>query len=48
MLYSVVFFTEKLYTTPPGENETRLPSPEALRERILIKVNDDDNDDANN
>ncbi|KXJ09691.1 Inactive phospholipase C-like protein 2 [Exaiptasia diaphana] len=28
---------EKLYTTRPGENETRLPSPEALREKILIK-----------
>ena len=32
------FFEDKLYTIQPGENECYLPSPEALREKILIKV----------
>ena len=31
-------FADKLYTSPPGENETSLPSPESLQERILVKV----------
>ena len=33
-------FVDKLYTIQPGENETYLPSPEALREKILVKVSD--------
>ena len=32
------FFVDKLYTIQPGENESYLPSPEALREKILVKV----------
>lgn len=28
---------DKLYTIQPGENEAYLPSPEALREKILVK-----------
>lgn len=33
-------FVDKLYTIQPGENEAYLPSPEALREKILVKVSD--------
>ncbi|XP_068708108.1 inactive phospholipase C-like protein 1 [Montipora foliosa] len=30
-------FQDKLYTIQPGENECFLPSPEALKEKILVK-----------
>ena len=32
------FSIDKLYTIQPGENELQLPSPEALKEKILVKV----------
>ncbi|XP_067055342.1 inactive phospholipase C-like protein 1 [Acropora muricata] len=35
--YLKEIFQDKLYTIQPGENECYLPSPEALREKILIK-----------
>ncbi|KAJ3216751.1 1-phosphatidylinositol 4,5-bisphosphate phosphodiesterase delta-4 [Dinochytrium kinnereticum] len=32
------FFSESLLTKPLGDNETRLPSPEALKYKILLKA----------
>ena len=40
MLCYLPRFVDKLYTIQPGENESYLPSPEALREKILVKVSD--------
>ena len=40
MLFHLPRFVDKLYTIQPGENESYLPSPEALREKILVKVSD--------
>lgn len=33
----IMIFGEKLYTNPPAEGESYLPSPQALRHRILLK-----------
>lgn len=38
MIRYLVVFVDKLDRIQPGENESYLPSPEALKEKILIKV----------
>lgn len=39
-IFYLTCLVDKLYTIQPGENESYLPSPEALKEKILVKVSE--------